>query len=215
MKRKGLGILLIAMALVMGACGRQDNGGQANTGQVELPLNYKEQYGTSVFLGDSITEGLSYHDVLNEENVLAGAGKTAEFTMMEDDVDQLIARKPEHVYIHLGSTDILWPTDQPIEHSMTHYERLIDAIQGGLPDASISLLSVLPVTAEAEQQEPRYATIGEYNQGLQALAEKQQVQYVDLTSLVAEHSDLYDTDGIHFQAAFYPLLLDYLSPPSQ
>ncbi|WP_187377783.1 GDSL-type esterase/lipase family protein [Paenibacillus senegalimassiliensis] len=212
---KRLGILLIAMALVMGACGRQDNGGPANTGQAELPLDYKAQYGTSVFLGDSITEGLSYHDVLNEENVLAGAGKTAEFTMMEDDVDQLIARKPEHVYIHLGSTDILWPTDDPIAHSMTHYGRLIDAIQDGLPEASISLLSVLPVTVEAEEQEPRYATIGEYNEGLQALAEKQQVQYVDLTPLVAEHTDLYDTDGIHFQAAFYPLLLDYLSAPSQ
>lgn len=220
MKRKGLGILLLAMALVMGACGRQDNGGQDNTGQdntgqAARPLDYKEQYGTSVFLGDSITEGLSYHDVLNEENVLAGAGKTAEFTMMDDDVDQLVTRKPEQVYIHLGSTDILWPTDQPIEHSLTHYERLIDVIQDRLPDASITLLSVLPVTAEAEEQEPRYAMIKEYNQGLQALAEQRKVQYIDLTSLVAEHPDLYDTDGIHFQAAFYPLLLDYLSASSQ
>ncbi|WNS47082.1 GDSL-type esterase/lipase family protein [Paenibacillus sp. MMS20-IR301] len=189
------------MILWVSACGQKDN---------QTP-DYREQYRTSVFLGDSITEGLSYHDVLNEDSVLAGAGKTAEFTLMEDDVDQLVARKPEHVFIHLGSTDILWPTDHPKEYSLTHYEQLIDAIQSKIPDATLSLLSVTPVTAHAEQQEPRYRNIKDYNEGLQALAEKKQVQFIDLTTLVADHNDLYDTDGIHFQAAFYPVFLDYLN----
>jgi lysophospholipase L1-like esterase len=169
---------------------------------------YEKQYQTSVFLGDSITEGLSFHDVLREENVLAGAGKTAEFA--QKDIDELIKRQPEHVFIQLGSDDILWPTDDPQQYSLTHYAQLIRTIKSKLRKVKITLLTVTPVTAKAEKAEPRYQNIGRYNEGLKAMANQEQVEYVDLTSLVSEHSDLYDTDGIHFQAAFYPILLGYL-----
>ncbi|MCM3747061.1 GDSL-type esterase/lipase family protein [Paenibacillus pasadenensis] len=216
-KNTGFGMLLIAIVLLLAACGNQTNDGGAAATPEPKPtaVNYKELYRTSVFFGDSITEGLSYHDVLNKENVLAGAGKTAEFALMEDDVAKLADRKPEHVFIQLGSTDILWPTENPKEYSMKQYAKLIDAIKAKLPDAAITLLSVTPVTAEAEKLEPRYANIADYNEGLKALAAEKQAKYIDLTALVAEHTDLYDTDGIHFQAAFYPFLLEYLSKESK
>lgn len=217
MQNKWLKILFIgAFASLMAACGIQANQDRDLAAESSKPEEhsqqspYKEWYKKSVFLGDSITEGLSYHDVLNEENVLAGAGKTAEFTLLEDDIDNLVKRKPEQVFIHLGSTDILWPTDDPQEHSLTHYAQLIHTIKKELPKAKITLLSVAPVTAEAEKGEPRYGNIEDYNEGLKALAAKEEVGYVDITSLVNAHSDLYDTDGIHFQAEFYPILLDYL-----
>ncbi|XID94919.1 GDSL-type esterase/lipase family protein [Paenibacillaceae bacterium WGS1546] len=215
MQKKWTRLLLIGIvALSVAACGNPDNNGQApasaasESAENSQPSSYEELYRTSVFLGDSITEGLSYHDVLNEDNVLADAGKTAEFAL--ENVEDLAGRKPERVFIHLGSTDILWPTDDPKEYSLTRYGQLIDRIEAELPKAKITLLSVTPVTADAEKKEPRYRNIGDYNEGLKALAAKAQVEYVDLTPLVTEHSDLYDTDGIHFQAAFYPLLLDYL-----
>jgi lysophospholipase L1-like esterase len=180
----------------------------ADAAAVSRPSAYEEQYRTSVFLGDSITEGLSYHDVLNEVNVLAGAGKTAEFALK--DVAELVRRKPARLFIQLGSDDILWPTDDPKKYSLTHYAQLIDSIQTKLPKAKLTLLSVTPVTADTEQAEPRYRNIADYNEGLRELAARKQVGYVDLTPLAAEHSELYDKDGIHFQAAFYPHLLDYL-----
>ncbi|CAG7627858.1 hypothetical protein PAESOLCIP111_02960 [Paenibacillus solanacearum] len=213
------GALLIGIvALSVAACGNQGGNGQAPASgtsrpatagtEVSQPSSYKQLYRTSVFLGDSITEGLSYHDVLNEENVLAGAGKTAQFALK--DVGDLAGRKPERVFIHLGSDDILWPTDDPKQYSLSHYARLIDSIKAKLPKAKITLLTVTPVTAEAEKAEPRYRKIGDYNEGLKALAAKEQVGWIDLTPLVTGHSDLYDNDGIHFQAAFYPLLLDFV-----
>ncbi|MGG1518436.1 GDSL-type esterase/lipase family protein [Paenibacillus oryzisoli] len=215
MSKKWLGMLLIGtIAFSLAACGDQNNNGQAPASTASEsaagspPSSYEALYRTSVFFGDSITEGLSYHDVLNEENVLAGAGKTAEFALR--DIDTLVGRMPERVFIQLGSDDILWPTDDPQTYSLTHYAQLIDLIQTKLPKTEITLLSVTPVTADAEKAEPRYRTIGNYNEGLKALAAQEQVGYVDLSPLVAEHSDLYDNDGIHFKAAFYPLLLDRL-----
>lgn len=219
MQKKGFGILLIVViVLVVAACGNQgdheQNTGSASSEPPTLilqPPAYKEMYQNSVFLGDSITEGLSYHDVLNEENVVAGAGKTAEITMIGDDIEHVVERNPEHVFIQLGSTDILWPTEDPKEHSLTHYAKLLESIKIELPKTKITLLSVTPVSSDAEEEEPRYGNIEDYNEGLKELAAKEQIDFVDLTSLVTEHADLYDTDGIHFQAAFYPILLDYLT----
>lgn len=216
-QKKLIGITLFAMvALTVAACGTN---GQPQppaseitrqAGEISNPeqTSYASQYQTSVFLGDSITEGLSYHDVLKEENVLAGAGKTAEFAL--EDVDELVKRKPEHIFIQLGSDDILWPTDHPKEYSLTHYTQLIERIKERLPEASITILSVTPVTAEAEKAEPRYQNIGDYNKGLKELASKVQVGYIDVSSIVADHPEMYDADGIHFQAKFYPILLDYV-----
>lgn len=164
---------------------------------------------TSVFFGDSITEGLSFHDVLKEENVLAGAGKTAEFAL--EDIDELTRREPEHIFIQLGSDDILWPMDNPKEYSMKNYAKLIGTIKEKLPQAKITLLTVTPVTAKAEKQEPRYKNINDYNQGLKELAEKENIGFVDLSPIFSNGSDdLYDSDGIHFEPKFYTIMLDLL-----
>ncbi|NQF13081.1 lysophospholipase [Brevibacillus sp. HB1.3] len=216
-QKKLMGITLFAMvALTVAACGtnRQAQPPASEitrqAGNISTPeqTSYASLYQTSVFLGDSITEGLSYHDVLKEENVLAGAGKTAEFAL--EDVDELVKRKPEHIFIQLGSDDILWPTDHPKEYSLSYYAQLIERIKERLPEASITILSVTPVTAKAEKAEPRYKNIGDYNKGLKELASKVKVGYIDVSSIVADHPDMYDEDGIHFQATFYPILLDYV-----
>ncbi|MCE0448448.1 GDSL-type esterase/lipase family protein [Brevibacillus sp. AF8] len=214
-QRKMMSITLFAMvALSVAACG--SNGqppAPEMTRQVEdistaKQTSYASLYQKSVFLGDSITEGLSYHDVLKEENVLAGAGKTAEFAL--EDVDELVKRKPEHIFIQLGSDDILWPTDHPKEYSLSYYAQLIGRIKERLPEASITILSVTPVTEKAEKAEPRYQNIDDYNKGLKELASKVQVGYIDVSSIVDDHPEMYDADGIHFQAELYPILLDYI-----
>ncbi|NRS15528.1 lysophospholipase [Brevibacillus sp. HB1.4B] len=214
-QKKMMGITLIVMvALSVAACGTngQPPASEMTRQAVDISTpeqtSYASQYQTSVFLGDSITEGLSYHDVLKDKNVLAGAGKTAEFALQ--DVDELVKRKPEHIFIQLGSDDILWPTDNPKEYSLSYYDQLIDLIKVKLPEASITILSVTPVTAEAEKAEPRYRNIGDYNKGLKELASKVQVGFIDVSSIVSAHPDMYDADGIHFQAEFYPILLDYV-----
>lgn len=213
MGKNKLGWTIVAMAALLAtACGNNGqpvvSSGPPAAGSAAEQASYAARYQHSVFLGDSITEGLAYHDVLEAENIIAGAGKTAQFAL--ENVEELAGRKPERVYIQLGSDDLLWPTGNPQEYSLAHYAQLIDSIREQLPDAAITLLSVTPVTAATEQKEPRYRNIAAYNEGLRQLAAEKQAGYIDLSPLVAEHSDLYDTDGIHFQAAFYPLLLDYL-----
>ncbi|WP_425341237.1 GDSL-type esterase/lipase family protein [Brevibacillus borstelensis] len=218
MTKKWMTILLAGVAAAsLAACGSQESGRGEGT-SLSTPVAHEKEsaaktshqadFQTSVFLGDSITEGLSFHDVLDEANVSAGAGKTAEFAL--EDIDDLAKRNPQHVFIQLGSDDILWPVENPIAYSLDQYAKLIGQIKEKLPKAKISILTVTPVTAEAEKTEPRYKKIGQYNQGLKELAAKQQVEFIDLSPLFAGQPDLHDTDGIHFKAEFYPLLLDFI-----
>lgn len=213
-----VGIIVLSAA----ACGNQSGDSRVPASAASEPgasaaaasqqASYESAYRTTVFLGDSITEGLSYHETLGEKQVLAGAGKTAEFALK--DIDELVRRNPERVFIMLGSDDLLWPTDDPTAYSLKHYTLLIESIRAMLPKAKITLLSVTPVTAEVEKKEPRYRHIGAYNEALRELAAKKQAGYVDLTPLVHQHAELYDADGIHFKAEFYPILLDFLKDRS-
>ncbi|WP_178019323.1 GDSL-type esterase/lipase family protein [uncultured Paenibacillus sp.] len=205
----------------LAACGGQSAGKEPTTGQPASSGQTLEEtsagipqsklvalFHNSVFLGDSITEGLAYHEVLAEENVLAGAGKTAEFAM--GDMDELTKRNPKHIFIQLGSDDILWPTDHPQEYAIGHYTALIETIKQKLPQAKITVLSVTPVTEEALGKEPRYQPIPDFNEKLKEMAAKEQVAFADLSAIFANHPDLYDTDGIHFKPEFYPLMLEAL-----
>lgn len=205
-------MMLTMVVLLVSACGNQVNhDGSAEQMEGDSSpesVSYETLYESTVFLGDSITEGLIFHDVLDIRHVVAGAGKTAQFAL--EDVEEVVNRQPEQLYIMLGSTDILWPTDDPLAYSMEQYATLIETIQSKLPETNMTLLSVPPVTEEVVNNDPRYGTIPEYNERLKALAAEKQVEYMDLSPLVAEHQELYDADGIHFQAEFYPLLLGYL-----
>ncbi|MCM3492491.1 MULTISPECIES: GDSL-type esterase/lipase family protein [Paenibacillus] len=214
-----LTILMGSIVLALAACGNQSadqaavqpesqaqgREGAASGSTVKV---YQQTFENSVFLGDSITEGLSFHDVLDEKNVLAGAGKTAEFAL--EDIEELVKRNPKQVFIQLGSDDILWPTDNPLTYAMNNYAKLIGMIRDKLPGVQITLLTVTPVTEEAIKKEPRYNTIPDFNLALENLAGNEQVGFVDLAPIFKDAADMYDSDGIHFKPEFYARMLDLL-----
>ncbi len=215
-------LVVVTIVFTFGACGNGQNPPSVTsqppvneTAPTEKSNNtdYKTIFQHSVFLGDSITEALSYHDILDELNVVAGAGTTTELALEGGDVDKLAERNPQHVFIMLGSDDILLPsqvTDNPKQYSLKFYAKLIDSIKEKLPKTSITVLPVTPVTPEAEKVEPRYKSINDYNQGLKELASKEQVGFVDLSSIFEDNPNLYSSDGVHFKPEFYTRMLDLL-----
>ncbi|HBU82145.1 MAG TPA: lysophospholipase [Paenibacillus sp.] len=223
MYKKVISTLFIgSIALALAACGNGQNT-QSKAPMAEVnetaPLeksnntSYKTIFQHSVFLGDSITEALSFYDILDEFNVMAGAGTTTELALEAGYVDKLAERNPQHAFIMLGSDDILLPpqiTDNPKEYSLKFYAKLVDSIKEKLPKATITVLPVTPVTPEAEKVEQRYKNINDYNQGLKELASKKKVGFVDLSSIFADSQDLYSSDGVHFKSEFYTRMLDLL-----
>ncbi|MEK5037036.1 GDSL-type esterase/lipase family protein [Sporosarcina sp. FSL K6-3457] len=203
-KKLFLGVLIGVIALFVAACGSKQNDNQ--TGPVDAEGPYKSFYHNSIFFGDSLLLGLS--DVLGDSNVIANAGATALFSI--EKVDKIADKKPEHVYIMLGSDDLLMPVDNPKKDYLENYAKLIKKMKEKMPNAKIHVTSVTPVTTEAMEREPRYKNIPDYNEGLEKLAVTEKIDYIDLSSIFEEQQNLYSEDGIHFEESFYPLFLDHI-----
>lgn len=198
MKKMILGLIAGALLLSLVACG----GGQEKR-------DYAAEYADSIFVGDSLTEGFAFNEILTAENVFAGAGATIGFS--REDMDTLIERAPKRVYILLGQCDLLMPVDDPLQLFRNDYASYIQDIQKKLPDCKIYLQSITDVSESALREEVRYQEIGVYNEAIAVLAEELSVNYIDLNVFASKHTDLYAEDGIHFQKEFYSLWLDFLS----
>ncbi len=188
-------VSIVLAALLLPACGGDKD--------------YETQFQDSVFVGDSLTEGISFNEYLPEEQVVAGAGATAGFAM--EDLDQVVEQEPDRVYILLGQCDLLWPEGDPLALFQENYTAYLDALTERLPDCKLYLQSIPHVSEEALETEPRYGQIDAYNQVIAELAETYHAVYVDLNGLVDANQDLYAEDGVHFQKEFYPMWLDLLA----
>ena len=168
------------------------------------------QFKNSVFMGDSITEGFAVNEILPNESVMAGAGATAGYSY-DEYMDDLAEKKPDNIFIMLGSDDMLMPVDNPKELFRNDLTKFINKIKEELPDSKIYIQSITPVTQEALELEPRYERIEEYNELLKDLAYELSVNYVDIGALAKENSGLIAEDGVHFKKEFYQLWLNKLS----
>lgn len=184
-------------------------GSMTACGNTTTENDVEDDFENSVFIGDSITEGFAFNEILPRESVIAGAGSTA--GLIYDDIDVLSEKKPDNVFIMLGSVDILMPVDNPKELFRNDLTKLINKIKEDVPENKIYLQSITPVTQDALKEEFRYEGLEEYNEILKEVADKLSVNYVDIRELLEENPDLYAEDGIHFKKEFYQLWLEKLS----
>lgn len=154
-----------------------------------------------VFLGDSRVVGFTVYNLLPEDRVLAQTGDT--INAITDQLDQIRSMDPKYIFISYGINDIgigFWPTAE--EYAEAFGEKL-DELHAALPDAEIYVNSILPATEEAAASTPVWAGLPEYSEAVSRMCEKKDICFIDNTSLVAEHEDLYAGDGVHLQPDFY------------
>lgn len=186
-----LGVILGVVLFVITGCGKAD-----------FKDKIEDRFETAVFMGDSITEGFSFNKIIPEEQVMAGAGATASY-IREEYMDKLVEKKPERIFIMLGSDDLLMPVEDPKGLFIEDFTKLLDEIKEKLPESKIYIQSITPVSKDAIKREPRYKEIDDYNQILKALASNLSVQYVNIEKLVKNDSSAFAEDGIHFKKKFY------------
>lgn len=177
---------------------------------------YKPIFKNSVFFGDSITEGLIDQELIDDNNIIADKGKVTAMAI-EEDVNKVVEKKPEHIFMSFGTNDLLMPMDlegnpieNPVTFSIDNYSKLIQKIKEKLPNVNIHLLSVTPVTDKALQEQTQYKHINEYNEKLKELAKNEKAEFIDLSPIFEKNKDLHVQDGVHFKSNYYNLLLEQL-----
>ncbi|MGN0613624.1 MAG: GDSL-type esterase/lipase family protein [Porcipelethomonas sp.] len=180
-------------------------------------------FGRCVFVGDSITVGLSDYQLVPMKNVIAEVGmniekintETLQTAYGETTVhDALVQANPENIYIMLGSNGIAWLT---IDEMLAEYSEFTDSVKKSLPDSKIYILSIPPVTAARETSDSPIlnSDIDEYNLKLLDLANEKGFYYVDVNSALRDESGKFPEenaadDGMHFNKSTYNIMLDYI-----
>ncbi|MGE7926684.1 GDSL-type esterase/lipase family protein [Lysinibacillus xylanilyticus] len=222
LKKVCICLMMGAIALTSAACvdkgdEKSSNTVTQNTAHEKKSEDiYKSIFKNSLFFGDSITEGISYQELIDDTNVIADAGKVTVMAI-EEDVVKVVEKNPEHIFMSFGINDLLMPMDlegnpidNPVEYSNDNYSKLVQKVKEKLPNVKIHILSVTPVTEKALQEFPQYKHINEYNAKLKELAKAEKVEYIDLSPIFDKNTDLHDEDGVHFKADYYTQLLDLL-----
>lgn len=169
-------------------------------------------FSNALFIGDSITEGISAYGFLDKTNVLAVKGLTV--LKAEKEMDTIVKRKPDRIYILLGSNDLLYGMDS--EKFSSQYIEFIQHIKEKLPETKLYIQSIFPVSREVESKKPMLSNsrIDIFNKDLKKMAEQQGIGYIDISGLLKDASGImnkdYTSDGIHVKYKFYSIWLDYI-----
>lgn len=129
--------------------------------------------------------------------------------------DGLRSKSYGKIYIMLGINDSSLDADR-VEKFMSPMRTILDLVKETQPDATIYLLSLVPVgrnTPMNELYNPDSTIF--YSQLVKALSREYSTEYIDLFRMMCDKAGYYldsfnSGDGIHIQPARYPEIVEYL-----
>ena len=189
---------------------------ETNNSKLELGKNilnssskdYKTYFNDSVFWGDSISEGFTAYDVLNDNEVVAVKGKTVD--MAQKDINIIVAKNPSKLYLLFGMNDLENYSD--INDFKKAYENLLKNVSSKLENTRIYIMSTMYVNSKASSRQPALSRdrVAKANGYIKEICRENEYTYVDITDIYDNNPSLYEQDGIHAVGKFYPIWLNKL-----
>ena len=169
---------------------------------------YKESFKEDLFVGDSLTDSLSFYEILEDKNVIAKLGLT--LIGGKDSVNSIVKVNPSNIYLMFGMNDILRKIDG--KQFADEYADLIQSIQEKLPEANIYVQSIPPVSPHVKKKKPllNNENIDKFNEAIITMCKEENINFLDLRPIFEENENLIEPDGIHLKYNFYKLWLDYI-----
>lgn len=157
-----------------------------------------------VLLGDSRAEGFTFYEYLSEDRCMAEMG--AHIDSVETHLDQITALNPSMVFLCFGINDLLMGVWSTAEDYAAAYEQVIHDIRQQCPEASIYINSIIPALEWTSSYSQTSGIIPDYNAALKALCDRtDRCYFIDNDAIAQAHTDLYESDGLHFVSGFYPI----------
>lgn len=184
-----------------------------------------DYFDDAVFIGDSLTTGITLYDVMSNTTVYASTGINLGNVFTKEVIKQgegsvsifeaLKQKKPAKIYVMLGANGISQMEDSWI---LQQYDKLIKELKAQQPQALIYVQSVLPIHEETFHQKYNNQLsnlkIDEINTKLLKLSEENQVYFIDLNTMFKDETggmpQEATPDGLHIKSEQYIQWFDYL-----
>lgn len=180
----------------------------------ELPVTSKD----IIFLGNSITNGGEWGELLNNKHV-KNRGISGDVCMgVYDRLGAILTGKPAKIFLLIGINDVKLGT--PEDTIVYRIGMISSKIKRESPKTKLYLQSVLPVTDHYKMfggHTAHWQEIKEMNDGIKSLADKENLTYVDLySSFVDEQTGKmnidYTNDGLHLLGKGYMKWVEIVKP---
>ncbi|WP_455618672.1 GDSL-type esterase/lipase family protein [Eisenbergiella sp.] len=187
----------------------------------------EDYFNDALFIGDSRTVGLCEYAGMRDRATFYAATSLTIYNVFEspkkvaqlDDgtkvtIEEALSQKQfKKIYIMLGINELGRGTT---ESFFTVYANTVNRIRQLQPDAIIFIQGIMRVSGEKSRTDKVFnnATINERNEALAAMANNQDIFYLEINDAVCDaNGDLvteYTFDQIHLKAKYYQLWKNYL-----
>lgn len=171
--------------------------------------------GATLFLGDSITQGGNWVELLGDSTVInRGIGGDITFGVLNR-LDDVTRRRPSKLFLLIGINDI--GKDIPDAVIADNVRRIVEAVQAESPETTIYVQSLLPVNPAyprfPQHYDKEYHVI-HVNVLLREVAVATGTHFINLFPVFMDARERLDErltgDGLHLNADGYRLWVDHL-----
>jgi lysophospholipase L1-like esterase len=194
----------------------------SQTGSSAVKTGSYDYFADAVFIGDSLTQGISDYSVTKNAGVFASnamsvsSARTQKINVGGNSLllaDAVSQAKPAKVYILLGANDLSWMSRSAF---ISDYGKLITALKAAAPDAVFYVQSVFPVSAAYEKSSGvTNDKIDDFNGALSEMCAGAGVKYVDVGQALKGPDGKLAPEaasaGCNISRSAYKTWLDYLT----
>jgi lysophospholipase L1-like esterase len=179
--------------------------------------NLPEIRNAIVFLGNSITDGAEWFELLGNKKCI-NRGISADITEgILFRLDAVTKLQPKKLFIMIGVNDL--SRNMTPDEIIVNYTKILEQIRNESPRTMVYVQSVLPVnpaTGMAKNHTNKTPEIMELNGKLSTLASESGYTYIDLFTLMADADNhlprSYSIDGLHLSYKAYKVWADAIKP---
>lgn len=168
--------------------------------------------GTIVFVGNSLTEGCEWSELLDRP--VKNRGIAGEITSgLLERLPSIIALQPARLFMMTGVNDLIFVKPKEL---LVNYRKILDQLQRECPNTEVFVQSILPVNNKVRQNGISNEDILQANQTIVKMAEERGMTYINLHTLLCDESgrlaSKYTYDGIHLKGEAYLLWKNAILP---
>lgn len=179
-----------------------------------LPVNSDD----IVFLGNSITDGGEFQELLGMSNVKNRGISSDVITGVEKRIAQVMLGKPKKLFLLIGINDV--SHNLTVSQLAARYERLVKNIRMLSPSTEVYLQSVMPINNDFKRYKSligKEKVITGLNKEIERIAKENDCTYIDLTPALADPASgklkrAYTNDGLHLTGAGYKAWMNVVKP---
>lgn len=171
----------------------------------EMPL----ERGDIVFLGNSITDGGEFSELLGNPKVKNRGINSDVIAGVKERLPQVTANSPSKIFLLIGINDI--SHDKTVDALASEYEQLVREIMAQAPGTKLYIQSVMPINNDFgryKNLKGKEDVVKGLNNKLKEISDRNGAVYIDLWDALADQKSgklrrEYTNDGLHLLGKGY------------